>query len=205
MTRFTPKRLYVSLASLLLLSSGIVVSSTFRQGTKTRNSGKGDGDRIKAFYVRINDDESLEYEWRMNVEKQFYRDQVSYSGYLIRTVDGIPRRYFVSEDSFIPGNLELHDSKEGHVWLVQSGMNESGDDVMGVIASLDRRSGKFINRYRMVVNWRLSEAQQEKIERPREQAGDLSHEQPYPNWAKSAGGTTLCKTGKVVLYNFLTG
>lgn len=194
------KRLLASLFVLALLSSTVWL---YWNRNHTPLPEAPTEKCIKAFWVRISDDESLEYEWNRKVEPAFYRDKVMYSGYLIRTVDGIPRRYFVSEDEFLPDTLELRANKNGDVWLVQPARDDPDHlGKMRVCGSLDRRTGQFINSYGAVMDWHWSEAKQEGTERPRLDNTGYLKEQPQPKWANSAQSILLAKTGDFVLRNY---
>ena len=158
---------------------------------------------IQAFWVRLSDNESVEYDWEQKVTPHPYKDFVEYNGYLTWTIYGKKRKYFVSATSFIPSRIELRINKAGNLWLLQypsGGYPEDNPNTLKVIASLNRKTGEFINNYGTVVNYKLSDEEQENLPRPRDDNTGPETVKPFPSWANVNSGLVLARTGDVMAY-----
>jgi hypothetical protein len=158
---------------------------------------------IQAFWVRVSENESVEYDWEQKVTPHPYKNFVEYNGYLTWTIYGKKRKYFVSATSFIPSKIELRINKAGNLWLLQypsGGYPEGNSNALTIIASLNRKTGEFINYYGMVVNDNLSEEEQENLPRPRDDNTGPEIVKPFPSWANVKSGLVLARTGDIMAY-----
>jgi hypothetical protein len=169
------------LVTLLAISLAYYYSTNRREWTRVA-------------WVRIAENEVIEYGFkteRVGVWPPYsgWGNYNVYYHYFIWHYDGEARKFFVSSDYNRIRQIELRATSGDHngIWISRSGGS--------VFASLDRQSEEFINAAGVVVDWRLSERQQEQNPRSRgDGTDDTTPVKPFPSWARQGKGILLAQT-----------